>query len=186
MWSTRAFLISLGLAGLLALPIYYYWNFLTKGSQAPEATLILNKMEAEGVPDFSIKDLKGDAYRLSDLKGKIIVLNFWASWCAPCVKEFPSLKRLSDHFKGQVVVVAVSHDNSRDDLDSFMQSFGGQTTSFSVYWDQDRSIGKLYGVRVLPETFIIGRDLKLIRKVSGDEEWDHPMTLEFFEAQLKK
>jgi thiol-disulfide isomerase/thioredoxin len=181
MWSTRAFLVMIVMAVLLSVPFYSYWENLTVASRPPKSTAILNQMEKEGLVDFKLKDLNGNEQALSQFKGKVIVLNFWASWCAPCVKEFPSLQRLAEHFKGKLVVVAVSHDRNREDLDSFLQTFGKNSPDFHIWWDKDRRVGDIYGTEVLPETFIISPEFKLLRKVAGEDEWDNPLALRFFE-----
>lgn len=147
----------------------------------PESTQMLAEMEKQGVPDFTLNDLNGKPVSLHDFKGKIVLINFWATWCAPCVKEFPSLQRLVKKFKGQVVVVAVSYDRQRDDIDSFIRAFGGTDDNFVILWDKERTTSRLYGTDVLPETYLVNRDHKLIRKIAGEALWDDPMALQFFE-----
>lgn len=184
MWSLKAFLVTILAALVLAAPLYFFRIYLTKGNYAPASTMMLDTMEKKGVPNFSLPDLKGQEISLEQFKGKVIVLNFWASWCAPCVKEFPSLRRLADRFKEQLVVVAVSHDKTLDDLQSFLETFGRESPNFVILWDKDRSAGKLFGTQVLPETFIIGQDFRLLRKIAGEDEWDSPMAVRFFEDLL--
>jgi len=167
-------------AAILAVPMYYYWEFLTKGMSPTAATLRLNQMEKEGVPDFTLPDLAGRPVSLSQFKGKVILVNLWASWCAPCVKEFPSLKRLVEHYKGKLVVLAASHDHNRDDLESFIKAFGDVPADFVIVWDKDRITSGLFGTDQLPDTYIITKEYKLIRKVAGDQNWDEPNALRFF------
>ena len=83
--------------GILYFGWVQYEDFLTRGQRPPEGTLKLNEMEKTGVPDFTLKDLEGKDVTLSAYKGKVVIVNFWASWCEPCVKEFPSLIRLAEH-----------------------------------------------------------------------------------------
>jgi thiol-disulfide isomerase/thioredoxin len=169
---------------LLAIPLYFYWGFLTRGMSPSAGTLRLNQMEKEGFPDFTLPDLTGKSVSLSGFKDQPVLVNLWASWCAPCVKEFPALMRLVQHFKGKLVVLAVSHDRSREDLDSFIKTFGAVPQDFVIVWDKERTTGDLLGTGQLPETFILNREHKVVRKITGDQPWDEPMALEYFSHAL--
>lgn len=186
MWSWKAWAAVLVVAGILSVPMYSYWEFLTRGMSAPPPTKRLNELERDGVPNFSLPDINGKMVSLTDFKGKILLLNIWATWCAPCVKEFPSMKGLVEHFKGEVAILAVSHDKTREDIDTFIQAFGGLPEDFIVVWDKDRKIGKMFGTDVLPETYILGKDQKLIRKIAGETVWNEPNALEFFREMLDR
>lgn len=181
MFKVRGLIAVVVVGGLLAIPVSYYWDFLTKGMRPPVATQLLNEMEKNGFPDFSLKTLDGREVRVTDFKGKILLVNVWATWCAPCVKEIPSLKRLVEKFSGQLVVLAVSHDRDREDIDSFVKAFGGLPKDFIIVWDQDRITAKLLGTDALPETYILTPQQKLLRKVAGETQWDDPMAVKFFE-----
>lgn len=181
MFSWKGILVSLVTAGLLAIPLYFYWGFLTRGMRPSASTLRLNQLEKDGVPDFTLNDLNGKPVSLSQFKGHIVLVNLWASWCGPCVKEFPSLKRLVEHFKGKVVVLAVSHDRSREDLESFIKTFGQVPEGFVILWDKERKTSELFGTDQLPETYILSSQHKLVRKIAGEQLWDDPMALKFFE-----
>jgi len=172
------------MAAVLAVPITYFWSFLTKGMRPSSSTLRLNQLEKEGVPDFTLPDLNGKPVSLSSFKGRPVLVNLWASWCAPCVKEFPSLQRLVERYKGKLVVLAVSHDHNRDDLDSFIKAFGGVPENFVIVWDKDRITSELFGTDQLPETYILTKEHKLIRKVAGEQLWDQPMAVRFFDEVL--
>ena len=100
------------------------------------------------------------------------------------MKEFPSLKRLVEHYKGQIVVLAVSHDHSREDLDSFIRTFGEVPKDFVIVWDKERTTSELFGTDQLPETYILTHEHKLLRKVAGEQIWDDPMALRFFSDVL--
>lgn len=182
MLSVKGLIASLTLAAVLSVPLYYYWEFLTAGMRPPAATLLLNELEKSGVPDFEVRLLNGDSTRLSQYKGKIVLVNFWATWCAPCVKEFPSLKGLVQKMQGQVVVLAISYDKQVEDVDTFVKAFGVAPEGFLIAWDPERKTSPLFGTDVLPETYIIGRDGKLVRKIAGETVWDDPYALKFFEG----
>ena len=171
-------------AVVLAIPMYFYWEFLSSGMRPPESTLTLNRLEKTGVPDFTLPDLDGKPVRLYQFEDKIVLVNVWATWCAPCVKEFPSLKRLVEKFKGQIVVLAVSYDRDREDVRTFITAFGGLPSSFVVVWDEKKITSDLLGTDVLPETYILTRQRKLLRKIAGETTWDDPMAQAFFREQL--
>jgi len=180
MWSAKGALSVLITAGILSVPLTYYWNYLTKGMRPPVSTQKLNDMEKTGVPDFSIKDLNGKEVSLKDFRGKLLLVNIWATWCAPCVKEFPSMKRLLEKFPNDMAILAVSYDRQREDIDAFIKAFGGIPPNFHIAWDKSKMTTDVFGTDVLPETYIISRDGKLIRKIAGEATWDEPMALEFF------
>lgn len=185
MWSLRGALAVLVTAGILAIPLYYYWNYVTQGQRPPLSTQKLNDMEKIGVPDFSIKDLSGKEINLKDYRGKLVLVNIWATWCAPCVKEFPSMKRLVQKFPNDLAILAVSYDRHLEDIEAFIKAFGGIPPNFHIAWDKEKKTTEVFGTDVLPETYIIGRDGKMIRKIAGEATWDTPMALEFFQDLVK-
>lgn len=170
---------------ILSFPVGYFWKRLAKGRNPPRSTVVLSQMEKHGVPDFELPRLDGTMERLSTIQHKLIVVNFWASWCAPCVQEFPSLKRLVQKLPKNVVVLAVSNDNTREDLESFLSAFGPMPKNFIVLWDKDRSIAKEFGTDELPESYIIAPGLKLVRKVAGVDQWDSSDAMAFFHDLIK-
>ncbi len=81
---------------------------------------------------------------------------------------------------GKLVVLAVSQDKDREDIDTFIKAFGGLPKDFIVLWDKDKKATDLFGTDALPETYIISPERKLIRKVAGETTWDDSLALEFF------
>lgn len=171
-------------AVLLAIPITYYWQYLTKGMRPPEQVQLLNEMEKSGMPNFTLQTLDGKDVSVSDFKGKILLVNVWATWCAPCVKEIPSLKNLVNKFGGKLVVLAVSHDHNKEDIETFVKAFGGLPKDFIIVWDKDRMTSKLLGTDALPETYILSPQQKLLRKIAGETAWDDSMAIQFFDEIL--
>jgi len=180
MWSFKGALAVLITAGILSIPLYQYWEYLTKGMRPPVATQKLNDMEKTGVPDFSVTGLDGKEISIQDFRGKLLLVNIWATWCAPCLKEFPSMIRLIQKFDKDLVVLAVSYDRHREDIEAFVKAFGGVPPNFHIAWDKEKKTTQIFGTDVLPETYIISRDGKLIRKIAGEATWDEPMAIEFF------
>ncbi|MES2964312.1 MAG: TlpA disulfide reductase family protein, partial [Bdellovibrionota bacterium] len=147
---------------------------------------VIDKMEAEGVPDLTFTTLEGQTVRLADLRGKIVILNFWASWCNPCVEEFPSMMKLIEQMKGEVVIVAVSTDDERKDIETFTKAMGLPKPNFNVAWDEKKEAMQAFAVEKVPESFLIAKDGKLIRKVLGIENWSSPNAIEYFQHLVGK
>ena len=175
---------------VLSVFLYFFWNkyseFLTQGSRPSEAILKLKEMEEKGVPSFNLQDISGNQVSLSQFKDQALILNFWASWCEPCVDELPSMIKLVKHFKGKVVLLAVSADESLQDLEEFLKAFRIKGPHIKVIWDKEMLIARKFGTEVLPESYILGRDNRLHKKVSGELKWDSLEAISFFEELIKR
>jgi cytochrome c biogenesis protein CcmG/thiol:disulfide interchange protein DsbE len=125
-------------------------------------------------PDFEITDINGTHISLSKFKGKTIILNFWASWCVPCVKEYPQMINLAKTLNGDLVIIALSVDANLKDINEFTKRYGTPPDNFYIAHDPLRKITQdLYGTIQLPESFIIDKDLKMRKKIIGASiEWD--------------
>jgi peroxiredoxin len=121
--------------------------------------------------DFAF-ELNGQAARLSDLRGKVVVLNFWATWCPPCVEETPALNRLQQHIVSNGgMVLGISVDQDAAAYETFLRD---HQITFPNYRDPSKNIASSYGTAVYPETYIISRDGKIARKIIGPQVWDSP------------
>lgn len=178
----------IGLVGLLGflLGLYGLWVFLKEkySFEAPPIYSSVARFERDGVPKIQAKDVLDRSFDLHARPEPLVIVNFWASWCAPCVEEFPSMLKLIKEMKGRVLVVAVSMDDEEKDLRAFLKIFKVPQPGFEVIWDQDKSIGRAYDVGKLPETFIVGADRKLRRKVLGIEDWASPNAMAYFESLI--
>jgi len=131
--------------------------------------------------DFAIQ-LDGKPARLSDLKGKVVVLNFWATWCPPCVEETPALNSLQQRIASRGgVVLGISVDEDQAAYQKFLQD---QHIVFPTYRDETKKSAMDYGTKIYPETYIIDRHGKIARKVIGPQQWDSPQMLAYFDAIL--
>lgn len=132
--------------------------------------------------DFSL-DLAGKPTRLSDLRGKVVVLNFWASWCPPCVEETPALNHLEKYIASRnAMVLGVSIDDDPSAYKKFLQD---QNVTFKTFSNPAmKKIENDYGTTMIPETYIIDRHGKIARKVIGPQQWDSPEMLAYFDALL--
>jgi cytochrome c biogenesis protein CcmG, thiol:disulfide interchange protein DsbE len=134
----------------------------------------------DSVPDFSLTDLSGRPVRLADYQGKVVVLNFWATWCPPCVEEMPSLKRFNDEFASRgVVVLAVSEDDDEQALRRFIDT---HQIRFTVARDPGRKVAASYQTYKYPETYILDRRGKLLRKIVGPEDWSSEAMRAYFQG----
>ena len=126
------------------------------------------------VPDFSFT-WAGQQRRLSDLRGNVVVLNLWATWCPPCVEEMPSLERLHRKLRSRgVVVLGVSVDENASAFEEFLRDF---RITFPNHRDPTGEIAGRYGTHRFPETYLINREGRLERKVIGAYQWDSPEIL---------
>ena len=123
-------------------------------------------------PDFAVPDLAGRAVRLSGLRGKVVVLNLWATWCPPCVEEMPSLERLYAELGADLAVLAVSQDE--DGKRVVVPFVERMHLSFPVLLDPERQVGDRYGVSGYPETFVIDRNGLVVEHVIGPRDWATP------------
>jgi peroxiredoxin len=126
--------------------------------------------EPAAAPDFTLPDLEGRPVQLREFRGKLVLLNFWATWCAPCLHEMPSMERLYQTFKGtEFVLLAVSMD--RQGAQAAKPYVENLQLTFPVLVDHTNDIGRRYGVRGLPSTYLIDPDGQLLGAVVGARDW---------------
>ena len=139
---------------------------------ALEAAAAGNAQESlNPAPTFELPDINGKKISLSDFKGKVVLLNFWATWCDPCKAEMPSLNNLYAAFKNEgFVVLAVSIDPSEKPVKSFVSEKG---VSFPVLMDPEKEVYfDQYAVFAMPTSFLIDRKGMIAEKFMGERVWD--------------
>jgi cytochrome c biogenesis protein CcmG, thiol:disulfide interchange protein DsbE len=143
-------------------------------------------------PAFEAVTLEGEVARIQDFQGSVVLLNIWATWCPPCVYEMPSMQRLYEHFEGQdFKIVAVSIDAPQGQRDPFGRQ-GGDVAAFAeeygltfpIWLNPEGTIQRVYRTTGVPESFVIGRDGRIYRKVSGATEWDQDAYIDFIQRLL--
>jgi thiol-disulfide isomerase/thioredoxin len=124
---------------------------------------------------------KREDVALTNFHGKPVILNFWATWCAPCVKELPSLAKLKE-LRPDIHVLAVSQDLQKDaaELSAFLKRH--QAENLGVYLDKGKSAKRAFPVNGLPSTYILSPEGKIIYKIEGDTDWSSRVTLEFIDS----
>ena len=146
---------------VVAFMLYFgYHQARRTGSSAPRIT------QFTVAPDFSLETLDGPSMRLSDLRGKAVLLNFWATWCGPCKIEMPWFVDLQKQYgpQGLQIVGVAMDDASKEDIGKFARDIG---VNYPILIGKE-AVGEQYGgVNALPETFLIGRDGKIVDKIIG-------------------
>lgn len=151
---------------LLAIP---FLALLAFGLTRDPRTLA-SPLPGESAPDFALRTLDGDTLRLADLRGRVVVLNFWASWCIPCREEHPALLRADRVYpRSEAVVVGVLYQDSPEAARRFLASLGGD---WPTVLDPGTRTAIDFGVYGVPETFFIGRDGTIARKHIGPVNWE--------------
>jgi peroxiredoxin len=135
-------------------------------------------------PDFLLEDTKGNLVALADLRGKVVLVNFWATWCPPCRAEMPSMEKLFAEMSGEdFIMLAINvEENGRSSVPAFLDK---TPHSFPILYDDQGIVQKLYGVYKFPESFVIRKDGIIDDKVIGAIDWAHPETVAYFKALAK-
>lgn len=129
--------------------------------------------------DFKLKDIKGKSVRLSDFRGKVVFLNFWATWCPPCKYEMPSMQKLYDKLRHKnFAMVAVDLQEPVSRVKDFIKKY---ELNFTVLLDSEGDVGRQFGIRSIPSTFILDKEGGIIGKIFGPREWDGKEAVDFFE-----
>jgi cytochrome c biogenesis protein CcmG, thiol:disulfide interchange protein DsbE len=155
----------------------------TKKDSPQKSAVAIEKSLA---PDVSVVSLaNGSTLKLSDLKGKVVLLNFWATWCPPCREEIPSMMKLNSIMSGKSFqMVAISIDEGgKPVIESFFKESG---YSLPTYLDESGASVKSYGITGVPESFIIDKQGVLVKKIIGGFSWDSPDTVSFLEGLVKQ
>jgi cytochrome c biogenesis protein CcmG, thiol:disulfide interchange protein DsbE len=164
---------ALGLVLLFAMPSYRQGEASVAGKTAQNFPL----------------EIAGKPGHLTDLQGKVVILNFWATWCPPCVEETPALNRLQKYIESRKgVVLGVAADEDPAAYEKFLRD---QSVVFPTYRDPSTKdnhspIAEEYGTLMYPETYVIDRRGKIARKFIGFQQWDSPDMLAYFDSILGK
>lgn len=154
-----------------SLTIYLDHLKAPKISSSPDN--VNEKIEMIAAPDFDFKTTSNLSKSLHDFRGKAVILNFWASWCTPCVKEFPALLNVAEQFPDEVLLLAVSSDHEEEAMMKFIDRFkakGHDLTKPNIMITRDINnhiTQKLYQTYRLPETLVIDQNMKIRKKLVG-------------------
>ncbi|NOY78290.1 MAG: TlpA family protein disulfide reductase [Calditrichaeota bacterium] len=137
--------------------------------------------------DFTATDLDGNQVKLSDFRGKVVFLNFWATWCPWCVKEMPSMQtlltNLQKKYGNQFVILAVDAGESASQVKNWLK---GKNLKFHFVLDPKSQVNGMYGVRGLPSTYIVKKNGEILGRAVGARDWSTEAAHNLFEALLKE
>jgi peroxiredoxin len=129
--------------------------------------------------DFALKDLNGNPVRISDFRGNIVLLNFWATWCPECRIEMPSMQKLHSRFKdNNFVLVSINIKETAAEVKNFFKKY---KLTFIGLLDSDGKAGSQMAIRAIPTTFILNRNGKIAGTIMGAREWDSKASIALFE-----
>ena len=137
---------------------------------------------SEAEPAFLLIDLEGKKHALSDYRGKIVLVNFWTSWCPPCIHEMPQLQKLQTHFAGRPFeVVTINVGEPKDRISQFVRSI---RLDLPVLLDSRRKTYKRWQVSILPTSFLIDSSGQVRYRMRGNPGWDRPEILTTINGML--
>jgi thiol-disulfide isomerase/thioredoxin len=139
-------------------------------------------------PAFTVQDLEGKPVALADFAGKFVIVNFWATWCEPCIREWPQLDRLAERFAGrdEVVILADQHGQGPDRARAVPRRMGLEHTRVKVLWDPEQSVQKAFGTTNLPDTYFVDRAGQLRDAFINVREWGRPAAYQCVESMLRE
>jgi thiol-disulfide isomerase/thioredoxin len=145
-----------------------------RAADLPPLSHSLTMQAPRPAPALKLKDLDGTTLDLAQLKGKVVLINFWATWCPPCRREMPSMERLSQAFMGQpLVVLAVDVGEDPDTIDGFNSQLDTVPT-FPILLDTRGRTMQSWKVAGLPTTFLVDKQGRIVASAIGGREFDHP------------
>ena len=185
--SFKSLWLSIILAAAAGVAVHFLYNsyIATAGSQRQEMERLFRDMGVLKIPhatrpvEIQLKDVLGNMVRLSDYRGKIVFLNFWATWCPTCVIEMPSMEKLHRRLKDkEFVMVAINLQETPAQVKSFFEKF---ELSFTALLDSSGNVGTGFAVNALPTTFVLDKEGRIIGQALGPREWDSRASIALFE-----
>ncbi len=145
----------------------------------------LQPYDGEALPDFTLSDMSGKSHTLSAYRGKVVMVNFWATYCGPCIKEMPSMQRLKDKLNGKPFeILAIDMAEEKADVSAFLQSHK-IAVNFPILLDTEGEVIEQWMVSAVPTTFIIDPQGKIRYALYGGLEWDNAEVLATISSLLK-
>jgi peroxiredoxin len=154
---------------------------ITAAAQAGD----LKPYSGEPLPDFTLSDMEGRAHTLSSYRGKVVMLNFWATYCGPCIKEMPSMQRLKGKLADRPFdILAIDMAEEKADVEAFMQRHKIEV-NFPILLDTEGTVIEQWMVSAVPTTFIIDPQGKIQYTLYGGLEWDNDEVVKTINGLLK-
>lgn len=164
----------------------YVWNFnrVDISRHSTDTSKLEFPEENYLAPDFSLTDINGNKVTLSEYKGRVVFLNFWATWCVTCEEEMPSMEKLYQRFKDEpfaMLTVSIDKEGEKQ-IRPYIEKFG---LTFPVLIDSDSTVAKLYKTTGVPETFILNKEGVIVHKAVGPRDWSRQTVMETFEKMIR-
>ncbi len=177
----------LHLSGILILCLSLPATAVQAGFPTPKLSHTLTKLKTPvPAPDFTLRDMDGKSHSLSDYRGKVVMLNFWATWCPPCRHEMPSMESIFQEMGKQgFVVLAVNQFEDSDHVFAYMGQLSVFPT-FPILFDHKGKVSQMYGIKGLPTTLLIDKQGRVIYRAVGGRDFNHPAVRKLIHELLKK
>lgn len=137
-------------------------------------------------PNFTLEATDGRLFELSKHRGKVVMVNFWATWCEPCIEELPSLNRLYQKKIPNIEFVSVSIDSNQQAIDRFFKINKNIKIKFPILKDFSKKVSDQWGTHKVPETFIVDKKGIVVHKEIGIREWDEDLTVRYLQLLSKQ
>lgn len=170
--STSRIILLLAALAVIGGGLYIYGNM-------PSTQAVL---AGDTAPDFQLEDTQGNRVSLAALRGKIVMVNFWATWCPPCIEEMPSMERLYEAMGDDENFVMLAINTEKDGRSAVAEFLKKTPYTFPILYDDKGVTQESYGVYKFPETFIIGKNGMVIEKIIGPLDWSSPKTINRLKA----
>jgi thiol-disulfide isomerase/thioredoxin len=139
---------------------------------------------ANPAPPLELKTLDGQAFRLDQLRGKVVLVNFWATWCEPCIEEMPSMQKLRARLAGAPFeIVAVNHQEGEARIRGFLKKV---PLDFPIVRDTDGGVTRAWQARIFPSSYLVDADGKIRYVMAGSTDWVAPATVQRIEALMPR
>ncbi|HEY9100005.1 MAG TPA: TlpA disulfide reductase family protein [Thiobacillus sp.] len=171
----------LALLGLIS-----FFTTATLAADLPPLSHSLTKLTPKPAPALKLNDMKGVAHDLAQLKGRVVLVNFWATWCPPCRREMPSMEKLKQQLKGEAfTVLAVNVGETVNDIELFTSQLDADL-SFPILLDHSSQSMQAWKIAGLPTTYLVDKKGRVVAGAIGGREFDHPEMVQVIRAEIKK
>lgn len=141
-------------------------------ADAARNTAVRSYNAGDILPDQEFTNIHGSRFKISDVKAPLVLLHHWASWCAPCILEFPKLIEMLKHFDGDIQMIAISLDTQADAMHRYMDSLGADGLGIRWVHDTEFKYSSLYGIPGVPHTFFLSPQRRVLKKVFDEYDWN--------------
>ncbi len=147
---------------------------------------LTNAEQTQQLESLALSDMSNIPHSLSEYRGKPLLINFWASWCRPCVKEMPALQRLQDAFnKDQFQVIAINISENQASINNFLSQQETELTMDILIDETGTALGSKL-IDVMPSSFVVDAEGNVLEKIVGIREWDHPDNIQAVQSLMPK